>query len=172
MCRITMIYQILAKVFLICSNAFPVFSSSFPRACSLKPFSIGKSGMGAFVIGCALICGAPAIAHAKALVRTATSGQPALMYVYMNWKRDCSPDLGIVKVLSKPQHGKLTPRRVDAPIGPSRFYGITHCHGKPTKGFQVHYTSVPGFRGIDRFAIEATYTNHAPEVDTFTVTVE
>jgi hypothetical protein len=128
--------------------------------------------MKALAIGCALVCGAPGIAQAKAVGRTATSGKATLMYVYMNWKRDCSPDLGIVKVLTRPQHGKLMPRRVDAPIGPSRFYGVTHCQGRPTKGFQVHYTSAPGFHGIDSFAIEVTYTNHPPEVDTFTVTVE
>lgn len=95
------------------------------------------------------------------------------MYVYKSWKiADCTGYSGVVKALSKPQHGKLTPRSVSARIGVSRYLGRTHCLGKAVPGFQVEYTSTPGFRGVDKFTIEVTFGDHAPEVDTFTVNVE
>ena len=90
---------------------------------------------------------------AKDLVKTVRSGEPVLMYRYAHWRPDdCSADLGVVKVLAKPRHGKLTPLRETRPIPASgtRNPGPIKCIGKPTPMFAVYYTSHPRFRGVDK----------------------
>lgn len=111
-------------------------------------------------------------AHALSISKTAISGKTTLTFTYTNWKSDCSLEGGVVKVLTKAQHGKLTTRRVNVPIPRSRFRGVTQCYGKPTKGFQVYYTSAPGFHGADSFVIEVDFRNFPIQTDTFTITVE
>jgi hypothetical protein len=114
-------------------------------------------------------------ANAKDITKTTASGVPALMYSYSAWKNDCSPDLGVVKVLVKPQHGKLAPRESLVTIkGLGRRYnnGSLACVGKSTPAFKVYYTPARGFRGTDNFKIEVTYRGHSPDVDTFTVEVQ
>ena len=80
----------------------------------------------------------------------------------------------VVRVLAKPQHGKLTPHpSVDTTIVRNRFRpGDSRCQGVPVKGFQVDYRSTPGYHGTDSFVIEATFWHGEKIVDTFTVTVE
>ena len=71
--------------------------------------------MRAFVLGAVLALEAATFAQAKDFTRTVIPGQTTRMKVYKSWNtRDCSPNTGIVKVLTKPQHGKLTPRKVAA----------------------------------------------------------
>jgi hypothetical protein len=111
-------------------------------------------------------------ANAEAFFRTVKSGRSVPMHLYKAWKRDCSPDDGVVKVVTKPQHGKLTPGRVDGRIRHNRFSANDPCIGKIIRGFQVEYRSVPGYRGMDRFVIEVTFGRRAPVTDTYTVTVE
>jgi hypothetical protein len=111
-------------------------------------------------------------AHGKTLRRTAVSGKPTVMYEYGNWKSDCSSHGGIVKVLTKPQHGKLTPVRENVTIRASRFPRDMSCYGKQIPGFVVYYTPQPGFVGFDTFAIEVTYPGHPPDIDTFSVDVK
>ena len=112
-------------------------------------------------------------AHAEALVRRALSGKTTRMFMYTSWNRDCSSKTGVVKVLAKPQHGTLTPRPdVDTTVGRNRVRPNNSCFGMPIKGFQVDYTSRPGYRGTDSFVIEATFGTQATIVDTFTVIVE
>jgi hypothetical protein len=123
---------------------------------------------------CVLICG-PTIAHAKTLLKTVSSGVETLMYSYATWKsKDCSPEIGVVKVLAKPQHGKLTPKETAGTIRTRglRYAGPAACIGKPTPVFKVYYISEGGFRGSDRFKIEVTYRGRPPDVDTFTVDVK
>jgi hypothetical protein len=111
-------------------------------------------------------------AYGKMLSKTAQSGKATLMYQYGNWKADCSTHGGVVKVLTRPQHGRLTPRREIVTIKASRFTGVTKCFGKQIQGFVVYYTSTPGFRGADNFAIEVSYPKFPTQIDTFTVAVE
>jgi hypothetical protein len=98
--------------------------------------------------------------------------QTQVMYEYGNWKSDCSSHGGIVKVLTKPQHGKLTPVRENVTIRASRFPRDMSCYGKQILGFVVYYTPQPQFVGFDTFAIEVTYPGHPPDVDTFSVNVK
>lgn len=111
-------------------------------------------------------------AQARSLIVYARSGQPKLVYVYMSWHKDCSPRGGIVKVLTKPQHGTLRPRHVNRPIGRGRYDGATACFGKPGKGFEVWYQSSAGYRGQDTFSIEVDYKFRPPDLDEFIVIVE
>jgi len=95
------------------------------------------------------------------------------MYKYGNWKpADCSTTGGTVKVLKKPEHGTLVPKRETISIGISRHHGKTACFGKSIDGFVVYYTSASGYRGPDNFTIAVTYGRHAAAVDTYTVNVE
>jgi hypothetical protein len=110
---------------------------------------------------------------ARAETRTVRSGVTTPIHTYLSWNNDCSPNTGVVKVATRPQHGKLTPRKVTAVARQNRFssYG-TVCLGKSMPGFEVDYTSTPGYRGTDSFAIEVIYGNRNPILDTYTVTVE
>ena len=110
---------------------------------------------------------------ARAETRTVRSGVTTPFHTYLSWNNDCSPNTGVVKVATRPQHGKLTPRKVTAVARQNRFssYG-TACLGKSMPGFEVDYTSAPGYRGTDSFAIEVIYGNRNPILDTYTVTVE
>jgi hypothetical protein len=92
--------------------------------------------------------------------------------MYMHWAKDCTSRSGIVRVVSKPQHGKLIPSVVDASIKQNRFnLSDTSCVGKTIKGFQVEYQSAPGYRGTDSFTIEATYEKRQA-LDVYMITVE
>jgi hypothetical protein len=78
-----------------------------------------------------------------------------------------------VKVLTKPQHGKLSNRKISTPITISRFGPVGKCYGKLIGGFEVYYTPAPGFRGSDQFSIELTWeAAHKHEIDSYVVTVQ
>src|SRR5208337_5581896 len=86
-------------------------------------------------------------AHAEIFFRNVKSGQTARIHTYHSYNPDCSPKGGVVKVMTKPQHGKLTPIKDYSPPNRSRFYTSDHCIGKVMHGFRVEYTSAPGYRG-------------------------
>lgn len=119
-----------------------------------------------------LLCFFAGTAHAEDFVRSANSGRSTKMHIYRSWTTDCKSTLGIVKVLSKPSHGTLTPTEVTAPIGVSRWNpeNTAHCKGVSTNGFRVDYVSAPGFRGTDNFQIQFTSGKHV-DVDRYTVNV-
>ena len=120
------------------------------------------------IVGCAI----PGSAYAKDFAVAARSGQPKNVHVYRSWNRACESRLGIVKVVSKPTHGTLTPTEVTSRIGTSRTNPeeTAHCAGLPTNGFRVDYVSNSGFRGVDQFQIQFTYGTYT-DVDTYTVSV-
>jgi hypothetical protein len=122
-------------------------------------------------VATALLALQPGLAQAATV--TVKSGVPTAVHTYLSWNSDCSPNSGVVKVATKPQHGRLTPSRVSAVARQNRFssYG-TVCLGKAMPGFRVTYTSTPGYRGPDSFAIEVIYGNRQPILDTYAVTVE
>jgi hypothetical protein len=117
-------------------------------------------------------CSVAGNAYAVDYTRTVKSGQSTKMHVYRSWTTDCKSKLGIVKVLSKPSHGTLTPTEVTASIGISRNNPerTAHCKGQPTNGFRVDYVSDRGFRGTDHFKIEFTHGRYV-DVDNYTVDV-
>jgi len=121
----------------------------------------------------ATLIAASDFAEAKAVSKTTAPGERVLMYTYANWKSDCSSNGGgVVTLVTRPQHGRVSPHKGIVPIGPHRLFGITKCYGKPIMGFQVYYTSAPGFRGTDSFTIKVKYEGFPTLVDTFTITVQ
>jgi len=123
-----------------------------------------------FILGCAM----PDFAHGRDFNRTVPSGVTVLMHQYASWTKDCKNNGGVVRLLSKPQHGNATPRTVDSHVGTNRFAagGVTPCRGSPIKAFEVDYRSHPGFRGTDTFMIEETTGSGKRAVDTYTVTIQ
>jgi hypothetical protein len=120
----------------------------------------------------AALIAASDFADAKTVSKTAASGKTVLMYTYANWTPDCSSYGGVVNLVTRPQHGRVSPRKGIVPTPPDRLFGITKCYGKPIMGFHVYYTSAPGFRGTDSFTIEVKYEQYPTQVDTFTITVQ
>jgi len=119
---------------------------------------------------CILVFGIPGLARAKDLSRIVSSGQTAEMANYRSWNNNCVSGTGVVTVLAKPQHGKLSTRIIDTIIGNPRIKRRVDCTGLPTKGFQVSYTSERDFHGTDNFSLDITWPTHR-DVDHFTVTV-
>jgi hypothetical protein len=89
---------------------------------------------------------------------------------YRSWKDDCTSSSGTVKVLTKPQHGRLSTSIVDSTIGSPRIARKVDCAGVPIKAFQVDYTSERGFHATDSFVLDATWSNLS-ETDHYTVMV-
>jgi hypothetical protein len=111
-------------------------------------------------------------AYADTFIVSVRSGDNTVVHGYVHWnKNDCSSRTGIVRVVSKPRHGKLIPSEEDGTIRRNRFKpdDLT-CVGKPIKVFKVYYQSDTGFHGQDRFTIEATYSKRQV-LDVYNVTV-
>ena len=112
---------------------------------------------------------------AKDFFRQAKPGQTTEMWVYLSWHtKDCSPNIGVVKLVRKPEHGTLKNSQVNSKITIPR--GNTeknaHCIGKPAPGFRVDYTSEPNYRGFDNFQIHVTFGKKHTDVDNFTISVQ
>ena len=122
----------------------------------------------------AALCVVAWSADAKDVEKTAKSGEATYISIYRSWKRDCSSNDGVVKLVDKPLNGTLKTSQVDSVIVLSRYdpEKTKHCVGQPIKGFRIDYTSNPGFRGVDRFKVEVTFGKRRPEIDTFRVTVQ
>jgi len=118
----------------------------------------------------ALIAVLPDAAGADTFFRKARSGVETKVFSYHSHRRDCSEKAGVIKVLTKPQHGRLTPGRETSVLRRNRFNPDDPCVGAQLTGFRVSYTSEPGFRGEDSFAIEYTIPGRSV-VDYFTVMV-
>ena len=128
----------------------------------------------AWVATLGLLCAAVGPAHAMQFDRTVPSGTTVRMHHYRSWGKNCEVNGGMVKLLTKPQHGKLTTRTVDSHIQINRFArgGGTPCTGRPIKAFEVNYRSNPGYHGPDSFTIEMTTGSGKRDVDTYSVTVQ
>ncbi len=131
---------------------------------SFEPFAL------IFILSCAV----PDFAHARDFDRTVPSGITVPMHQYKSWNKNCQNNGGVVRLLSKPQHGTAKPRVVDSHVGTSYFAmgGVTHCYGSPIKAFEVDYRSQPRFHGTDTFMIEETTGSGQRVVDTYTVNVQ
>jgi hypothetical protein len=103
--------------------------------------------------------------------RDAASGQPKAVWIYRSWTPTCQETGGVTKVVTRPQHGKLSNRRVIEPVRSNRYNPRDPCIGKIIPGLQVIYTSAPGYRGTDKFVIERSLANGLVDVDTFIMTV-
>jgi hypothetical protein len=106
-------------------------------------------------------------ALARSFPRVAQSGVATRVYTYHSWNPDCTNKGGIIKVLTKPQHG--TVRHFSNTSAPA---AVNHpCSHILMEGFQVDYTSIPGFRSTDSFVLEVSFPNRPRWVDTFSVDV-
>src|SRR5262245_49045285 len=113
-----------------------------------------------------------AVASAKPMDKTVTSGEPVIVARYYTWNRDCTGAFGVVNVVSKPQHGTISKSLVETKIGESRRKGgADQCFGKPIKALAVTYKSEPGYHGPDSFALDVTFKAYR-DVDRFTITVQ
>jgi hypothetical protein len=111
-------------------------------------------------------------ARAEQFSRNVQAGVLTTMYTYHSWNAgDCSSKSGIVRVLTKPQHGTLS--HTDDVSAPSRnrFRPDDPCIGKPMNGFRVQYISAPGYRGTDSFVVEVLFPGRPRIVDSYSVIV-
>src|SRR5438067_1407170 len=113
-------------------------------------------GMRAFVFAVVAMCvGAPS-ASADDSFFAAEPGVANQIWAYYSVNpANCLSNSGVVKVVTKPQHGKLAPRVMDWVI---RGRGEA-CRGKLIQAFVVYYTPDRGFYGDDHFRLEVTYGN-------------
>jgi hypothetical protein len=100
------------------------------------------------------------------------AGKVALMWRYLSLQKDCSPEGGIIKVHTRPQHGKLTQQPGLSTLEGYRFITSAPCIGKTGPSLNVYYTSDPNFHGTDGFTIEVIYLGHPADIDTFIVNVQ
>jgi hypothetical protein len=122
---------------------------------------------------CIAICCHARSAGADSFVRTVPSGHAVRMHNYASWDRDCSSQFGVVKLVSKPQHGRLITREVETVITvPNRFNGKASCMGKSMRVFSVDYKSNAGYRGFDSFTIDATYSKRRRVIDHYKISVQ
>src|SRR5262245_44581793 len=91
-------------------------------------------------------------AAAMEFARDALSGQPKAVWTYRNWNDQCQETGGITRVVTRPQHGRLSNKRVSSSIF-NRYNPRDPCAGKSIGGLQVIYTSDRGYRGTDQFMI-------------------
>jgi hypothetical protein len=94
------------------------------------------------------------------------------MTVHTSWDKGCNTNGGVVSVVTRPEHGKLSNRVVALAIPNNKFGGDNHCLGQPTKGFEVYYTPTRGFHGADSFTLQITIGSGATRVDRYAVMVK
>ena len=123
-------------------------------------------------VALAAVVATSSVAHGRTMTNTVRSGTTALMYEYGNVRENCAQQGGIIKVRTRPQHGKLSQRSGVSTIGYVRFPEQAACGGTKVIGVHVYYVSDPGFHGTDHFSLEVIYPHHVVDVDTFTVNVQ
>lgn len=120
-----------------------------------------------------LILSSPQVASASDIGKTALSGEQTKMWSYHSVNKDCQTGTGLVKVVSKPQHGVVSHHFTNAHVDKDHYGRVitNKCAGAPIKGFEVDYRSVRGFHGTDTFTLEVTWNAGKRVIDNFTVNV-
>ena len=114
-----------------------------------KAVSMGEGNMRLLGVAVVLaVCCLPAAAEARSLSRTVTSGKTQQVLSYASWGEACSPRAGTVRLVTKPQHGKVRSRPSNLLITSARF-GDTKCIGRRIPGVAIDYTPDRGFHGTD-----------------------
>ena len=124
-----------------------------------------------WILAILMVISVPDIAVGLEFGREAVSGKTTKMFSYGSWDRNCETKGGVVKLLTKPSHGTVTPRRAVVVAKFNRFNPMDHCLGRSIPVFQFLYTSARGFHGTDTFQIERTLWNGRRDIDTFTIEV-
>ena len=105
------------------------------------------------------------------ITKTVRAGVTTELHAYTSWHGPtCKTDGGVVKPLSKPQHGTLIPQKAMRMFPTSR-YGSDECAGRAYPAFVILYRSAPNFRGVDNFSVQVTFGGGRSEVDYYTVNV-
>ena len=127
----------------------------------------------AIALGCVLAYGLPAV-QARPFNRTVPAGKTTKMHAYQSQgDSDCAATSGVVKVLSKPSHGKITNHAVTSTIMFDHWGKLqTRCVGTRVRALQVDYTPAAGFHGVDKFSLGVTWGRATHDIDTYTVNVE
>jgi hypothetical protein len=121
-----------------------------------------------------VILSSPQVASASDISKIALSGEKTMMWSYHSHNKDCQTSYGLVKVVSKPQHGVVSHRLTNAHVDKDHYGRVitNKCAGAPIKGFEVDYRSVQGFHGTDTFTLDVTWNAGSKrEIDNFTVNV-
>jgi hypothetical protein len=129
--------------------------------------------MRGLVLGCILLCSMPNLLQARDINLTFVSGKTSRVWTYHSWNHaTCETASGVVRVLTKPSHGKVSNHVVDSTLK-NNHYGqpIKSCPGVRIKAFEVDYTSAPGFHGTDSFILDVTWSTGSHDTDTYTITV-
>jgi hypothetical protein len=125
----------------------------------------------AVALGCILVFGL-SDAQATQFSQSVPAGQTTKIHVYHSLNQECRPNNGVVKVLTKPAHGRVTNQLVQRVIKKDHWGRPDPCAGTLTKAFQVDYTPSAGFHGVDNFSLDVTWGGGTHEVDTYSVTVQ
>ena len=168
-------------------NVFPLYQKDMPElltysnfANSQKPvqnWSECKRGrpmkrllvvFAAFLLPCS-------VAQADQITRTMSAGKTTVVYTYK--PRDafsCEGAYGVATVVARPQHGRIAHHLTSTTFpGDYNINWPVKCHGKPTTGFVVTYTSDPGFHGVDHFTLDVQQpAAHRHWLDAFAIIVE
>ena len=137
----------------------------------LVAFKRRGSEMKVLAIGCVLACGVLNLAHAKLISKMTSSGKTIEVHVYHSEDETCASTSGVVKVLAKPEHGRIANSATTSTITVNRRGRRARCPGTRSV-LQVTYTPAPGFRGFDHFSLDVTWGNGAHIVDTYTINVQ
>jgi hypothetical protein len=90
----------------------------------------------------------------------AVAGEPTFMQqTYMTMDKRCRQVKRPTAMLTqKPRHGsvRMLTRKAAAVYGPGPY---AHCDGKVGKALAFEYTSAPGYRGRDAFAVRVRYSD-------------
>ena len=112
-------------------------------------------------------------ASARTFEQTVTAGRSTVIKTYRSWDTNCAPTKGVVKLQTRPQHGRLTVKNINSVVPEIDFANVrTACAGKPSPGFQITYMPVPGYVGIDSFSVNVLSDGRWNWSDDFIVTVK
>lgn len=110
----------------------------------------------------------------QTLNRTVRSGVSTELAHHTSWDdHTCETNGGTVQLLTKPQHGKVTPTTARRMFHRA-INGATRCTGgaRLYQAFVIYYKSNPGYRGTDTFSIQIHLGNGRIWSEYFNVSVE
>ena len=125
----------------------------------------------ALVLGLVAFATSARAAMPDQITKHVPSGKTTVVRLYKQATRSCESVSGTATLVSKPKHGTVANRLEPTTFGES--HSSSRCHGKPTLGFVVTYTSAPGFRGLDHFILEVRLPSIGlHRLDAFSIIVE
>ena len=113
-----------------------------------------------------------AFGQGKTFNNTVQAGVLTELHFYSSWQEGtCKVNGGVVRAVSKPQHGHLFPQKTMRMFERNIRGEQTNCWGKSYPAFVISYRSDPNFRGADSFSVQVTLGNGTTYVDHYDITV-